>query len=108
MALRDDINVPLLLSLGTMTGLLVIVSMIGTEALVYRTQANFLDRRYNDQEKNGQVFYRQVYAPQEKALALSKAEALNSEQTLFRIPLADAERAIIANKGFVPSTQPAR
>jgi len=91
-----------------MTGLLVIVAMIGTEALVYRTRANILDRRYNDQEKNGQVFYRQVYAPQEKALALSKAEALNTEQTLFRIPIADAKDAVIANKGFVPSTQPVK
>lgn len=69
MSLRDDINIPLITVLGVVSGLLVAVAIVGTQAgYNYVNQAQ-LARNYDDAEKSGLLSVGQkVWEPQREKL----------------------------------------
>lgn len=99
MSLRDDINIPVVVTLGLVTGLIVAVAIVGTQAgYNYVTHAE-LERNFDDAEKDGTLAYgKRVWAPQEAALKTGGKWA-TTQKTAQTISLDDAKKMMIDSKG---------
>jgi hypothetical protein len=99
MSLRDDINIPVVVVLGLVTGLIVAVAIVGTQAgYNYVTQAE-RDRAFANAEADGSLSLgKRVWRTQEEALAKPAAWA-NVEKTQQTLPLAEAKKLMIESKG---------
>ena len=99
MSLRDDINIPVVVTLGVVTGLIVAVAIVGTQAgYNYVTQAERA-RNYAQAEADGSLsLAKRVWQPQEAALNKRPGWA-NAEKTQQTLPLAEAKQLMISSKG---------
>jgi hypothetical protein len=101
MALRDDINIPLLVVLGLATALAVGVTILLTEALYNETNHRMVNRKY---EQAGISYAEQIWAPQEQSLQGYRwADA--GRQTAV-VPIEQAMRRVVSTGGRAPATRP--
>lgn len=106
MSLRDDINVPVVVVLGVVTGLIVAVAIVGTQAGYNYVLHAELERNYTDAEKNGTLSLgKQVWAPQQAALDEPDASWANVEKTSVRQSIGAAKQMFIDAKGAMPKGQ---
>lgn len=99
MSLRDDINIPVVVTLGVVTGLIVAVAIVGTQAGYNFVTHAERERNFAEAEANGSLSLgKKVWAPQEKALE-NPASWANVEKTQQTLPLAEAKKLMIASKG---------
>ncbi len=112
MSLRDDINIPLITVLGVVSGLLVAVAIVGTQAgYNYVTQAQ-LSRNYDEAEKAGLLSLGQkTWAPQREKLndpqvawnlTPPEKEGEQPKKEFVHIGLARAMDIMIETKGAGP------
>jgi len=105
MALKDDINVPLIVSLGFASTVVVALSVIGTQALYYKVEHDLIDERYADLEASG-TMPREVWVEQDADNA--KYQWLNENKSIAQVPVDSAIEVLARNKGKFPTTQPSR
>ena len=101
MSLRDDINIPVVVVLGLVTGLIVAVAIVGTQAgYNYVTQAEH-ERNYLEAEASGTLnLGKHLWIPQSEAMA-KKAAWANNEKSMQTLPLERAKQLMIESKGAV-------
>lgn len=105
MALKDDIDVPLIVSLGFSSTIVVALSVVGTQALYYKVEHDLTDQRYADLEASG-TMPRQVWVDQDADN--HKYQWMNEGKTYAHVPVESAIKVLAKNKGKVPTTQPSR
>ena len=104
MSLRDDINVPVVIVLGLVTGLIVAVAIVGTQAGYNYVRHAELERNYDNAEANGTLsFGKQVWAPQEKALHDPEPKWMDVEKTTVHQSIDKAKQMFINAKGSMPA-----
>jgi hypothetical protein len=101
MALKEDINIPLLACLGLLGTVILIVTILLTEAGFAKVRSKQLDQRYAEMESRG-TLGATVYAKQLESIQQSRPA--NVSQTLFQIPIDKAKQAFIDQKGAVRIT----
>ena len=115
MSLRDDINIPLITVLGVVSGLLVAVAIVGTQAgYNYVTQAQ-LARNYDEAEKSGLLSLGQkVWTPQREKLNSSQIawnltppaqEGEAPKKEFVHIGIDRAMQIMVETKGAGPARQ---
>lgn len=77
MSLRDDINIPLITVLGVVSGLLVAVAIVGTQAGYNYVNHAQLERNFDDAEKSGLLFYAKGARETQRANLYSSTVAWN-------------------------------
>ena len=106
MSLRDDINVPVVVVLGLVTGLIVAVAIVGTQAGYNYVRAAELERNFDDAEKSGTLSLgKQVWAPQQAALDSTDLKWANVEKTSVHVSIDKAKQMFIDAKGVMPKEQ---
>lgn len=107
MSLRDDINIPVVVVLGLVTGLIVAVAIVGTQAgYNYVTHAE-RERNFATAEAAGTLnLGKRVWKTQDEALRAPSAWA-NTEKTQQTLPIAEAKRLMIESKGAAGAAAPA-
>lgn len=106
MSLRDDINVPVVVVLGLVTGLIVAVAIVGTQAGYNYVRQAELERNFSTAEKNGTLSLgKQVWAPQQAALDSTEAKWTNVEKTSVHVSIDKAKQMFIEARGVVPKVQ---
>lgn len=103
MALKDDINVPLIVSLGFSATIVIVLAVIGTQALYHKVEHDLVQERYADYEASG-TMPRQVWVGQDADN--HKYQWMNAGRTYAQVPVESAIRVLAKNNGKVPSTQP--
>jgi hypothetical protein len=107
MAIRQEVNTPLILTIGIVSGLLLVVIAIGVEAWF-----RFEERGEVAAKSRGAVHapLAELHARQAKELAsYGWASQGQGEQAVLRpvIPLEDAKELLIRLGGKMPATRPA-
>ena len=105
MALKDDINVPLIVSLGFASTVVVSLSVVGTQALYHKTEHELLQQRYADYEASG-TMPRHIWVEQDADN--HKYQWMDEGKTYAHVPVESAIKALAKSKGKVPTTQPSR
>jgi hypothetical protein len=101
MSLRDDINIPVVVVLGLVTGLIVAVAIVGTQAgYNYVTHAE-LERNYAEAEKDGTLSLGNRVFHQQDAALKKGGEWATTQKTQQTISIEDAKRLFIESKGAV-------
>lgn len=104
MALKDDINVPLLGTLGVLSVLLLVVVVVATQALYYRTENQRKDELWREAEKVPS-YERTAYGEQ-LASVRDVRDAVGADG-VARVNIDTAMAIVAANNGVAPSTRPA-
>jgi len=108
MAIRDEIDVPLLSSIAAAGVMLLLVTVIGTQGFFYYYENRLIAKRIDE----GVSRPTEEIAITRKQLAeIDSPERfayLNAEKSLVRLPISQAKKVLIANGGIVPSTQPSK
>lgn len=95
--LKEDINVPLLVTIGAVSSILLVVILIGVQAWflwVYHAETN---RKWAEVTSNTVVNLKKSQAESLKVIA--KADP---EKGTFRIPIDSAMQAVVAAGGKLP------
>lgn len=101
MAIEQQPNTPLLITIGAVSGFLLVVLVIGVQAWFLR-----------EVQRETHIKYEDAPAQPFTDLKLGQLTTINQyrwvDQAKGRvaIPIAEAEKMIIANHGRLPSTQP--
>jgi len=108
MSIRDEINVSLLTSIAAGGIMLLLVTVIGTQGFFYYYENRLIAKRWEE------VANRPTEEIQASARQLAEIDSpsrrgfVDADQKLVRVPISVAKQILIANKGVVPSTQPAK
>ena len=106
MSLRDDINIPVVIVLGIVTGLIVAVAIIGTQAGYNYVSHAEVERNYREAEANGSLnLGKRVWAEQEAAMNDPAKGWATTQKTAVRMPIDRAEQLLIENKGAIPQAE---
>jgi|GEM_PF-2915820 len=105
MSLKDDINVPLIVSLGFSTAIVVVLSVIGTQALYFKVDHDLQQERFADLEA-GTTMPRHVWVEQDAEN--QKYQWMSEGKTYAHVPVDSAIKVLAKTKGKVPTTQPSR
>lgn len=101
MAYKDDTNAQVILTIGAVSGILVIVLVIGL-------QAWFLSEEHSEIEaKYGSTVNVQLVELREKQQAkIREYRWVDKEKGIAAIPVEQAMKVLIENQGKLPSTRP--
>jgi hypothetical protein len=101
MAFKEDVNSPLILTIGAISGFLVIVCVIGLQAWFMSEEQRELDGKYATA-----VNYRLTELRSEQQAHLQGYRWIDPQNRVAAIPIDEAMKLLIENKGKLPSTQP--
>lgn len=109
MALKDDINIPLLVALGLLSGLLLGITILLTEAAFRKVEYGTLDARWDEAEKRD-TYAQGIFKPQEKML--ETGQWVDQNKTVAAVPINEAKAMFVSSRGRVdvshaPTTVPA-
>jgi hypothetical protein len=106
MAYKEDVNSPLIITLGAISGFLVIVIVIGLQAWFATEEQQELTDRYTDSASYQLVgpTVAQVRAEQQKKI--DSYRWIDRDKQIAAIPIDQAMRLLIQNNGTLPTTQP--
>lgn len=97
--LKNDINVPLLATIGAISSLLLVTILLGVHAwYLFEVKTEF-DAKWANATSDRVVELKRSQMSQLEAKGVSRADP---EKGTFRIPLADAKKAVVANGGKLP------
>jgi hypothetical protein len=99
MAIKQDVNAPLIVTIGVVSGLLLLVIMFGTQAWFVR-------------EERDEIAQKWEAAPNTQLEELRKAQRARIETSgtvegRHTMPIQKAMKFVIDNGGKLPATQPA-
>src|SRR6266550_1920930 len=98
MAIKQDVNAPLIVTIGVVSGILLLVIMFGTQAWFVR-------------EERDEIAQKWEAAPNTQLEELRKAQRARIEtkgtvEGRHTIPIQDAMKDVISSGGKLPATQP--
>lgn len=105
MAFRDDIDIPLVVSLGAATTMAVAVAVIATEAVFYRVEYRTLQKRYDDAEAQG-TYAQNAWKPQLEAINKPGPNWLDDRQEFAQVSIDQAIKVLAAREGRMPGVWP--
>jgi len=100
MAYREDVDSQLILTIGAVSGFMVIVAVIGLQAWYMSEERRELEQYSNT--ANPQL----VELRKAEQANLTSYRWINKDKQIAAVPIDDAMKLLIQNKGKVPSTQP--
>jgi hypothetical protein len=97
MAYKDDTNAPLIITIGAVSGFLVIVLAIGL-------QAWFLNEEHQEiqQKWDGSVNVRLVDLRKQQEATINSYRWIDREKQIAAMPVDEAMKLLIQNKGKLP------
>ncbi len=101
MATRQDVNSPLLITIGAIGAILVLTIIVGVQAW-YTSALNEETARKDAASPN--VWLDNLHAEQQANL--NKERWIDRDKKIVQIPIERAMELIVENKGMMPSTQP--
>jgi hypothetical protein len=101
MAIKQDVNAPLIVTTGVVSGLLLLVIVFGLQAWFVREEQSEIAEKWGE---SGTSKYVEMKAEQRTKIEKAGVD----EQTKARtIPIEQAMQVVIQTGGKLPSTQPA-
>jgi hypothetical protein len=102
-AIKQEVNTPLILTVGVVSALLLLVITFGLEAWFVR-------------EENAEIEAKWKAAPNQwldtlradQQARITSTGWVDDKKSAWRIPIDEAQKAIIKSNGKLPSTQPAK
>jgi hypothetical protein len=101
MAFKEDVNSQLIITIGAMSGFMVIVVVIGLQAWFMSEEKREMDEKYADAQNPELVELRK-----EEHTKISTYRWIDKDRKIAAIPVDDAMTMLIQNKGKLPATQP--
>src|SRR5882724_4512762 len=101
MAMNQEANTPVVLTIGAVSALLIVVIMFGVEAWFRYEEREELTRLWNESPDVALVNLR---SEQKAHLEVS---AVDPKTNATHIPISDAMKLIVESRGKLPATQPA-
>ncbi len=101
MAMKQAVNVPLVVTVGTISGLLLLVVAVGVHAWFDSEEAAELDRKW---EMAPNYVLQKIHSEEDKNLHTTAWS--NSDKTVAIVPIEIAMKQIVTTGGKLPSTQP--
>jgi hypothetical protein len=106
MAIEQQPNTSLLLTVGAVSGILLVVLIIGVQAWFLREVQREVRIKYED---NPQALPQPLTNLKLEQMAkINQSRWVDQSKGIVAIPIADAMKLIVANHGQLPSTQPAQ
>ncbi len=101
MIFKEDVDSPLILTIGAISGFLVIVCVIGLQAWFMSEEQSELSEKYSIA-----VNARLAELHTEQEANISKYRWIDANKHVAAIPIDQAMTLVIQNKGKLPSTRP--
>jgi hypothetical protein len=105
MAFRDDIDIPLVVSLGAATAAAVTVAVVATEAVFYRVEYRTLQSRFDNAEAQG-TYAQNSWKPQVEAINKPGPLWLDDRQDFAQVSIEQAIKVLAAREGKMPGVWP--
>ena len=102
MAIKQDVNAPLILTVGIVSGLLLLVVVFGLQAWFVREETAEITEKWNNAR------YTQLEDLGSEQLANIERDGIDEKTRERRIAIAKAKQVIAQTGGKLPSTQPAQ
>ena len=100
MAIKQDVNAPLIVTIGVVSALLLLVAVFGVQAWFFHEEQTELDAKW---KKAPNV---QLDALRASQLARIETAGINPDTKLRTISISDAMQKIVDTGGRLPTTQP--
>jgi hypothetical protein len=94
---QDDTNSPLIITIGAMSGFLVIVAVIGLQAWFMREEQEELNEKYA-----GSVNYQLTALRHDQQANISSYRWIDREKQIAAVPVDEAMKLLIQNNGKLP------
>jgi hypothetical protein len=108
MSLKDEINVPMVLSIGVLSSVLLVFLVICVQAAYFNAQES---ARTDDYNRNGVSWARPIYDEEEKNISRF-GNVPSTQQRVALVPIDTAKQLVLARgvgpTSTQPSTQPAK
>lgn len=104
MVFKQEVNIPLALTIGLISGILILVMTFGMQAWFESAEQTITAEQAMDAPKSDYV---QLKADQWNSIATTPPTWADAAHTSVKIPIADAMKIMVATNGNLPSTQPA-
>jgi hypothetical protein len=101
-AIKQDVNAPLILTVGVVSALLLLVVAFGLEAWFVWEEHTWTERKWHGFQNMDLVDLRKA-----QEAKITNAGFADEQKTQPTIALRDARQLIIQNGGKLPATQPA-
>jgi len=101
MAYREDVDSQLILTIGAVSGFMVIVAVIGLQAWYMSEERRELDQKYATTANPQLVELRKT-----EQANLTKYRWIDKDKQVAAVPIDEAMKLLIQNKGKLPTTQP--
>ena len=102
MAMRQEVNAPLILTIGVVSGVLLLILMLGTHTwFLFEEQTEVSVKSEQITPLSMQNLIR------EQRTNLTAYRWANPEKTAVQIPIEDAMKQIVQSGGKLPATRPA-
>jgi hypothetical protein len=101
MAFKEDVNSQLIITIGAVSGFLVIVVAIGLQAWFMNEEKREMDEKYANAQNPELVEMRK-----DQHAKISTYRWIDKDKKIAAIPVDDAMTMLIQNKGKLPATQP--
>ena len=101
MAYREDVDSQLILTIGAVSGFMVIVAVIGLQAWYMSEERRELEQKYSNAANPQLVELRKA-----EQANLTKYRWIDKDKQVAAVPIDEAMKLLIQNKGKLPTTQP--
>ncbi len=102
MVLKQEVNIPLALTIGLISGLLILVMTFGMQAWYESAEQGIIAEKTLDAPKSDYVQLKES-----QASSISQYAWADTAHTTVKIPIARAMEMMVSTNGKLPSTQPA-
>lgn len=101
--IKEDINAPFIVTASIISAIMVVVVVIGTNAWFLYEEGKEMNAKW-DASPNGTL----LTLNKQQTDALATAKWTDETKTVAAVPIADAMKMVIEEKGKLPSTQPSK
>lgn len=107
MAFKDDINIPLCVSVGLLVAVIVAISVVATEAGYNYVDKRIVSARYSDIETNRPelIYSHNIVKEAKEHIQTTGPRIENGVQVGQRVKIEDAIRIVAQNKGTAPAVK---
>lgn len=107
MSLKDDINIPLCVSVGLLVGVIVAVAVVATEAGYNYVDKRNISARYerNETQRPELIFSHDIMEHDKAELQKTGPRVENNVEVGQRLTIEDAIKLVARNKGVAPAVK---
>ncbi len=107
MALKDDINIPLCVSVGLLVSVIVAIAAVATEAGYNYVDARIISAAYSDKETNRPelIYSHNILKEAHAELEKTGPVVVNGATVGQRLKIEDAIKLVARNKGNAPAVK---